>query len=301
MGRRTERNYSKTKKKKSRKKILIPIVLILIAVVIGGAVFFIVNMNTNKVQPETETIGSTPVVEAEEVLDLPSLEERENTTIPVLMYHLVDEEAGALEGLYLRTSEFEEHLQYFKDNGFTGITMKDLQDYWAGTKALPEKPILLTFDDGSVTVYNNAFPLMKEYGFVSTQFIISSHVGNGGVMTEEQILEMSKEGHEIGSHSYSHLDLAAADESTLEQEISLSKKDLEALVGKPVVSFCYPAGKFDDNAKAYLENAGFKSAVTTVNGFANKTEQGPFALDRIRISRGDDGAGVSEKLAGYAI
>ena len=62
------------------------------------------------------------------------------------MYHLVSEEAGALEGLYLRTSEFEEHLQYFKDNNFTFITMKDLKAYWEGTKALPAKPILLTFD-----------------------------------------------------------------------------------------------------------------------------------------------------------
>ena len=273
--------------------------MLIVGGVAGAAIFFMNNNKSGTVPEEKQESTATP--EVKKPLSLPPKEERENTTIPILMYHLVDEEAGSLEGLYLRTSEFEEHLQYFKENNFAPITMRDLADYWAGTKELPEKPIILTFDDGSVTVYNNAFPLMKKYGFISTQFIISSHLGNGGVMTEDQVKEMAAAGHEIGSHSYSHLDLANASESTLEQEVVQSKKDLETLVGQPVVSFCYPAGKFSITVQDYLEKTGYLSAVTTVNGFANKTEQGAFELQRIRINRGDDGATLKEKLAGYGL
>ncbi|AMP20218.1 hypothetical protein AZF37_02635 [endosymbiont 'TC1' of Trimyema compressum] len=298
MGKRA--NRQKEKIKKSKKLIVALVLLMLIVGCIAGTIIFFMNNNKPVNVPEQNKEASvTP--EVKKPLSLPPKEERENTTIPILMYHLVDEEAGALEGLYLRTSELEEHLQYFKDNNFTPITMNDLQGYWMGTKALPKKPILLTFDDGSVTVYNNAYPLMKKYGFVSTQFIISSHLDNGGVMTKEQVKEMAASGHEIGSHSYSHLDLANVSDSTLEQEVVQSKKDLEALVGQPVVSFCYPAGKFSTNVQNYLEKSGYLSAVTTVNGFANKTEQGAFELKRIRINRGYTGAVLKEKLAGYEL
>jgi len=299
MGRRTNRH--KNKGRKSGKKIIGVVIFLMFILggVAGATIFF---MSNNKTVAISEGNQETKVTaEVPKPLSLPPKEERENTTIPILMYHLVDDEAGSLEGLYLRTSEFEEHLQYFKDNNFTPITMRDLAAYWEGTKALPEKPIVLTFDDSSVTVYNNAYPLMKKHGFVSTQFVISSHLGNGGVMTEDQVKEMAAAGHEIGSHSYSHLDLANASESTLEQEVLQSKKDLEALVGQPVVSFCYPAGKFSTTVQNYLEKSGYLSAVTTVNGFANKTEQGAFELQRIRINRGDDGATLKEKLSGYGL
>ena len=112
---------------------------------------------------------------------------------------------------------------------------------------------------------------------------------------------MAADGHKIGSHLYSHLDLANASESTLEQEVLQTKKDLEALVGQPVVSFCYPAGKFSTTVQDYLEKSGYLSAVTTVNGFANKAEQGAFELKRIRINRGDTGDVLKEKLSGYGL
>lgn len=255
--------------------------------------------NNNSFNVYEQNKEASIITEAKKALSLPPKEERENITIPILMYHLIDEKAGALEGLYLRTSEFEEHLQYLKDNNFTSITMKDLQGYWAGTKALQKKSILITFDDGSITVYNNAYPLMKKYGFVSTQFIISSHLGNGGVMTKDQVKEMAAAGHEIGSHSYSHLDLISVSESILRQEVVQSKKDLEVLIGQPIVSFCYPAGKFNTNVQNYLKKSGYLSAVTTVNGFANKTKQGAFELKRIRISRGDTSTVLKEKLLKY--
>ena len=292
-------NRKKRKKSKKSKKLIVVLgwLMLIIGCVAVMIIFFVNNNNLVNISKQNKETSVTSEVKKPFLL-LPK-EKRENIMIPILMYHLVDEKAGALEGLYLRTSEFEEHLQYLKCNNFTPIVMKDLQEYWIGIKALPKKPILLTFDDGSITVYNNAYPLMKKYGFISTQFIISSHFGNVGVMTKDQVKEMAASGHEIGSHSYSHLDLTNVQESILEKEVVQSKKDLEALIGQPVLSFCYPSGKFNINVQNYLKKSGYLLAVTTVNGFANKIKQGAFELKRIRVNRGDTSAILKEKLSEY--
>jgi peptidoglycan/xylan/chitin deacetylase (PgdA/CDA1 family) len=149
---------------------------------------------------------------------------------------------------------------------------------------LPEKPIILTFDDGYTDAYNNAFPILRKYGFTGTFFIITDHVtfGNPNHATWDQIIEMHNAGMDIQSHSRSHPDLRGQPESELLWQILGSKEAIEARIDKEVHFFCYPSGRYDANTIRALKDYGYWAAVTTEYGATNATEN-PFTLKRIRI------------------
>jgi len=106
-------------------------------------------------------------------------------------------------------SRFESHLKYLKENGYQAITLDELLDFLATGKSLPEKPVVLTFDDGYADNYTNAFPLLQKYGMTGHFFIITDFVNEQRVeyMTWPQIEEMSAAGQRFGSHSRNHPDL----------------------------------------------------------------------------------------------
>lgn len=219
--------------------------------------------------------------------------------IPILMYHIVSDEAEPpYEGLSLRVGEFREQMAYLKEQGYNPVTMKELSAFYRGEGNLPKKPIALTFDDGSRSVYANAFPIMKEYGFISTQYIIGDAINGGSFMTLEQIMEMKDNGHEIGSHTMNHKELVGLSVEEATMELISSKERLNGLFGISTESFCYPVGKYSKEVAELVKGAGYSSAVTTEDGYSN-LNQGLWTLTRIRIQRGDGGSALQSKLQGY--
>ena len=108
-----------------------------------------------------------------------------------------------------RRQRFESHLKYLKENGYHAITLDELLDFLTTGKPLPEKPVILTFDDGYADNYTNAFPLLQKYGMIGHFFIITDFVNEkrAEYMTWPQIEEMSAAGQRFGSHSRDHPDL----------------------------------------------------------------------------------------------
>ena len=302
MGRRTDRMESKGRgksksKKKSRKGLIITLATVLVLAGVGVGGFFLLNGqdNTPVAVNNTEPVEPVETTPPAEVTSIP----KEEMELPILMYHLVEEEAvGPNEGLFLRPSEFEEEMAYLAENGYTPVTMSEVAAYFNGTGTLPKKPIALCFDDGTASVYANAFPIMEKYGFKSTQYVIADFVDTGGYMSSDQVKEMADAGHEIGSHSSSHPDLPSQDGAGLTYEITDSKTAIENISGKPVVSFCYPAGKYSDEVINTVSSSGYTSAVTTEYDFA-RLNQGLYTLSRIRIARGDGRDSFQSKLALY--
>ena len=110
--------------------------------------------------------------------------------IPVLMYHKIGDDKD--NDAVIREDLFREQMKFLKDNGYNPLTMDQLYEYVVNGAAVPEKPVVLTFDDGYADTYSIVYPLMKEYGFAATVFINPGDVGTR--LTWDQVREMHKNG-----------------------------------------------------------------------------------------------------------
>ena len=134
--------------------------------------------------------------------------------------------------------------------------------------------------------FTYAWPVMKKYHAAGTFFIISHKVGQSEYMSEEQVQELSAQGNEIGSHSYSHISLEKLSSYYLDREIKTSKDDLEKLTGAKIVSFCYPSGKYDGKTLAAVRDAGYEFAVTTKSSAGTVDLNNLLEIPRYRVSTG---------------
>ncbi len=190
--------------------------------------------------------------------------------VPVLMYHYVDDEpppAGPYaDGLTVRTPDFVEELEYLAENGYQAVRLSDVYLAMAGLKELPAKSVALTFDDGGLDNYTVAFPLLKQYGFTATFFVITKTVGRDGQMSWEQLQEMVAAGMSVQSHSVSHPDLRGVSDEKLRSELVDSRQAITEAVGELGYAFCYPSGACDERVVEAVRSAGYVMAVVTDKG-----------------------------------
>lgn len=203
--------------------------------------------------------------------------------VPVLNYHKVDTFYHALS---IPPQEFEEQMAYLAENGYTTITPDQLMAYLNHDRSLPEKPVLITFDDGYLDNYTNAYPILKKYGFTATIFLVTSLVGQDErFMTWEQVRTMQKDGFVFGSHTVSHAVLTDMTGEQVMQELVNSRKELEQQLGGKARYIAYPTGAYNLHVEEMVKQAGYKAAFTIRYGQAG-TESNPYALERIPIFKG---------------
>jgi peptidoglycan/xylan/chitin deacetylase (PgdA/CDA1 family) len=205
--------------------------------------------------------------------------------VPVLMYHSISYEKG--NELKVPVENFRAQMEYLKESGFTTLTMNQLWDFFANNAPLPEKPIVLTFDDGYKDNYTDAFPIMKEFGMKGTIYVITGTIDkNSAYITSEQIREMHEYGLDMDSHTVNHEDLSSLSYAKQYETVKNAKDTLEDLLNKEVKSFAYPYGKYNGNTIKAVRAAGYKMAFTTKGGFAEASD-GMLTLDRVRINGSD--------------
>ncbi|WP_422661218.1 polysaccharide deacetylase family protein [Paenibacillus sp. EC2-1] len=201
-------------------------------------------------------------------------------SIPILMYHSVSINPSTT--LSVPPKVFYKQKEHLKNSGFHTITFKDLMS-WKMSQQLPDKPILITFDDGYLDNYTVAYPILKKLQMKATIFATSDFIGSPNHLTWSQTNEMERSGLiEFGVHTRHHVDLTKSNPLQLEDEISGAKQRLEKKLGHPLISFAYPSGKFNQNVIQVVKRAGFEFAVTTEPGYAEK-KQGYLTLHRVRI------------------
>lgn len=177
---------------------------------------------------------------------------------PILLYHRIG--TPKTDNPYFVTSEeFRAQMQALKNWGYTSIPVSLLVDAIKFGAKLPARPVVITFDDGNATVYSQAFPIMREFGFSGVNYLIANYIGTVGYMDVEQLKELASKGWETGSHSMTHPDLTNSEK--LEWEVVQSRRKLESLLGVPVETFAYPFGKVNDDvrslvAKNYIAGMG---------------------------------------------
>ena len=208
--------------------------------------------------------------------------------IPVLMYHSIADNSNvtnsASKSIILPPAVFKEQMQYLKDNGYTTLTLDELYNFLEKDKPVPEKSVVLTFDDAYEDNYANVYPVLKEFGFRGTIFVITGGTDKvGAYLTSDQLKEMDTNGMDIQSHTVNHEDLDKLSLEKQQETLVQSKQYLEKLLNKKVDYIAYPSGLYNKFTEQAAKNAGYTMAFTTNSGWANKNTNILF-LNRVFVN-----------------
>lgn len=202
---------------------------------------------------------------------------------PILEYHMVKENPSAEERPYVvPPADFAEQLDYLTAEGYTTITPQDYARARKGKQVLPEKPVILSFDDGYEDNYRVVLPMLEERGMKAVFYMVTNDIGQPGYLTWDNLFDMERRGMEIGSHTANHLPLTTLTPAQQRDELRLSKLTLEWKGMKTIYSFSYPNGAYDDSIVAMLAEEDYLTAVTGEAGL-NNTETNPYLLHRVNI------------------
>ena len=209
----------------------------------------------------------------------------EDIGIPVLYYHSVlpDSEVATPNEVTISPEKLRKELMLVQELGYTTLTMSEFTDYINNNKPIPEKSILITFDDGYTDNYAHAFPILKELNMKATIFMIASQVDSGYYMSAAQLREMSDYGIDIESHTDNHVYLDTLSYDQQLKELKDSKEKLEKILGKEVTSIAYPYGNYNEDTKKAAIAAGYTFGFTTNKGLAKRINN-KVELNRIYVS-----------------
>lgn len=275
---------------KKQSKIMVGIALLFVISVISGLLISKVRSNNNI---SANNKGSSIKDSKEEKEKDSSNEKKEDrfegmelkdnvAGIPILYYHSVEESED--NELKISPEKFRGQLKYLKDNNYVSLTLQELQHYIIDNKPIPKNSVVITFDDGYKDNYDNAYPILKEFGYTATIFVITGLIDKDpNYLNSNHIKEMSKNGIEIGSHSINHENLLEISKENKIETITKSKQDLEKLIEKPVISIAYPFGKFNNDVVNITKDAGYTLGFTINKGWGNGKED-PLELSRVYIS-----------------
>jgi peptidoglycan/xylan/chitin deacetylase (PgdA/CDA1 family) len=223
------------------------------------------------ISDDAATATMPPPTATNTPLPLPTLEGGISYTVrvPILMYHYISEPPEDADvyrtDLSVSPANFRSQMTYLVQNGYSTITLYDLSLAIAGKQQLPPKPVILTFDDGYLDNYHNAFPVLNEFGLRGTFFVVSGYLDQQlpQYMTWAMVKEMAAAGQDIEPHSRTHPDLRDREIDYLESEIVHSQRRIAEEIGYWPRFFAYPGGTYDETVLEALEQFDFWGAVTT--------------------------------------
>jgi peptidoglycan/xylan/chitin deacetylase (PgdA/CDA1 family) len=209
---------------------------------------------------------------------------------PILMYHRIvsrecpvpggdPEEARYAVGL----DEFRWQMARIAEVGRRGVSMRQAIESFQREGSVPAGWVVLTFDDGNLSDYVHALPVLKQLGFAGTFFIGVNRLGVDGGVSPEMLAEMSREGMDIGSHGMTHRFLSTLDAAEQEEELSRSKSILEDAVGQEVLLFAPPGGRIGRRGIEALRRLSYRAVCTSVFGF-NSAGREKFEYRRIPVT-----------------
>jgi peptidoglycan/xylan/chitin deacetylase (PgdA/CDA1 family) len=233
--------------------------------------------------------------------------------VPILMYHSVSENLFGKIHPYTQINTappvFSMQMRWLRQAGYRSMPLADvLPALEAGTDI--SKTIAITFDDGYMDFYTEAFPALKQCGFTATVFLATDRIQTSPVriegvdyLTWQQVRELHAEGISFGSHTVTHPDLRSLGPEQIDYELSCSKETIEQQIGESVDSFAYPF-PFPEEDRDFtrfladsLENNGYLSGVSAIIGRAAR-ENNRFFLPRLPVNSWDDRNFLQAKLEG---
>ena len=227
-----------------------------------------------------------------------------NAQVICLCYHNI-EDGSKMRALTIPVAEFRREMEEIKKDGFSVIPMQDFLAWRRGEKAIPNKSCIVTIDDGWVSAYTNAWPILKKYNYPFTLFIYVNYVNTGGKsLSWDQLAEMRDAGVDIQSHTYSHSSLKVPGgnvdakakalikkdvaelgvDGWMRKEIIESKQVLEKQLGIKCNVFAYPFGVWTPKAVEIVKEGGYEAAFTVYGQLLHPGSQaqllGRYALEQ---------------------
>lgn len=230
----------------------------------------------------------------------------EQNLTAILLYHRIalPKLHSAVAGQYVAPCLLKSQILYLKKKQWQPVS---LLESLHTRDSFSSDIFAITFDDGYLSVYDRAFPILMEAEVSATVYVVTSQIGGTNLwdhglgdciedmMTQEQIIELHKAGFEIGSHTLSHPHLPQLTDKELEREISDSKKHLEDMLGNEVQSFAYPYGEYDSRVRDKVIEAGYKNAVSTKLGTYSE-KSSVFDIPRINVRWNSFGPHLLKKI-----
>jgi peptidoglycan/xylan/chitin deacetylase (PgdA/CDA1 family)/GT2 family glycosyltransferase len=221
--------------------------------------------------------------------------------VPVLTYHSVSTEPpGPIRRWSVTPARLRAHLTALRDAGFTGLTVTGLLACYRGARTLPERPVVLTFDDGYEDFLLEALPALDDVGFPSTLYAStgllrdekSSAVRPARMLDWRQLAEVAAAGVEIGAHSHTHRELDTLSRREATFEVAHSRQRLRDELGLPVSTFAYPYGYSNRGVRSAVRDAGYDAACGVKNAYSHAGDD-RWALSRILVERDLDTAALT--------
>ncbi|MFD4505778.1 polysaccharide deacetylase family protein [Streptomyces sp. NPDC058457] len=232
-----------------------------------------------------------------------------DTPVPILMYHSVATAPNdATRALSVAPEAFAEQMALIGDLGLTPVDTAALAAGWRSGGPLPDRPVLITFDDGYEGVHRHALPVLAKHGFASTLFVSTGWIrgaydtggGLDAMLDWDQVRELAGAGCEIGGHSHTHPQLDQLDDDRLRAELVRSREIVTDELGAAPDSFAYPYGYSSRRVRQAVRAAGYAQALAVGNGLARR-RQGPFALQRVTVRRSTGAEEFTRLLEGRAV
>jgi len=222
--------------------------------------------------------------------------ERHDSPVPILMYHVIaDAPAGAaFPELFVRPTDFEAQMSWLATHGFHAVTLHHVYEYWLRGTPLPARPVVLTFDDGTIGQDTHALPVLHRLHWPGVLNLKVNALRSKYTLPAWRVRQMLAAGWELDAHTITHPDLTHVDDARLWQEVHGSRVELQHLFHVPVEFFCYPSGRYDPHVIDAVRRAGYLGATTENFGLARP--QDIYSLSRVRIDGSDGLAGFAHKL-----
>tara|TARA_B100000586_G_scaffold202389_1_gene150400 strand:- start:27 stop:812 length:786 start_codon:yes stop_codon:yes gene_type:complete len=206
--------------------------------------------------------------------------------IPILMYHEIRDQYDNM--MCISQKEFSRQMGLLERQDYKTISLARLKKGVENNEETNEKLVVITFDDGHEGVYSNAYPILRDNGFIATLYVVPSwidskemftrRIGSTGkeiplgeqysaFMSWENLKELSNHGYDIGSHTFSHQLLINLENEALKQELDLADKAIKDNLGLGVKHFCYPYGSFNEQIRELIVTR-YDTAVSTIRNFS---------------------------------
>lgn len=239
----------------------------------------------SKVQAESATSSATKISTASAVSDIIT-PINTGVRIPIMTYHYIGTNPNPADkarySLSVTTEMLDAHLNYLTEHGFTFITMPELYAIFNKQMAPPAKPIMLTFDDGYIDFYINAFPVLQKYHAKAVSFIPTGLIGGNYYMSWDQVRQLTNSGLvDIEDHTVSHPSLPSLSDQKITEELKNSKLTLEQEIGHPVNFLAYPFGSTNTKVMEIAKTLGYIGGVGTWYGIASTPG---LDMPRIRVA-----------------
>jgi peptidoglycan/xylan/chitin deacetylase (PgdA/CDA1 family) len=210
------------------------------------------------------------------------------TSLPILTFHSLDDRSSVIS---FAPGVFQHGMTRLHEEGYRTLSLLEAVDHLGRGESFPDRSLVITFDDGYRTVYDEAFPVLQRYGMSATVFLTvgeEERTGGAGqlpslnerpMLNWNQIREMHQEGISFGAHTLTHSDLTLLPLDRMEAEVRVSQAMIENALGAPIACFAYPYGRFDKQSRAIVRQH-FACACSDRLGFCTMSSD-PYAIERV--------------------